>query len=197
MTYKTKQKINFKIIADASISKIFIAKAIHHFNDACTYIQYLPYGRNKDKDNLVTLFSDNFGTCSTKHAVLKQLANENGFTDIKLVIGLFKMNGSNTPKIAETLKQHQLNYLPEAHCYLKYNDEILDFTKPTSQASDFNADLLEEISVEANQINTFKIDYHKNYLANWLKENKTVSFNLDEIWKIREQCIQNLTNSTK
>ncbi len=197
MEHAVKSEINFKITANAPISKAFIAKNIHQFNEACVYIQHLPYGRNNDKGHLTTLFQDHCGTCSTKHAVLKQLANENSNTDIKLIIGLFKMNSINTPVIAQTLAKYELDYLPEAHCYLKHNDKILDFTKPSSQASDFNNDLLEEISIIPDQITTFKVNYHKKYLANWLTENKMITLSLDEIWTIREQCIQDLTKIIK
>jgi len=75
------------------------------FKSATDFVANLNYGRNVNKDDLKTLFDDNCGTCSTKHALLKTLADENGFNEIKLVIGIFKMNSENTNEISETLKK--------------------------------------------------------------------------------------------
>jgi len=109
------------------------------------------------------------------------------------------MNGRNTPKIKtilETLREPQsdsLEYIPEAHNYLKFKNQILDFTKKNSSEDDFINDLLEEIEIQPHQINQFKIEFHKNYLRKWLVENRENPYSLDELWKIRELCIQVLS----
>lgn len=109
------------------------------------------------------------------------------------------MNGNNTPKIKsvlETLREPQsesLNYIPEAHNYLKFKNQILDFTKKNSSENDFIDDLLEEIEIQPHQINQFKIKFHKNYLKNWLVKNPQIPYFLDELWKIRELCIAHLS----
>ncbi len=184
---------NFNIESKGEISEEFLKKSIFTYNDASKYIQHLPYGRNLDKDNLKTVFTDNKGTCSTKHAVLKQLANENGFENVKLMLGIFKMNGLNTPKTSKTLKSYNLDYIPEAHNYLKYNNKIYDFTKIDSSPSDFESDLLYEIEIKPNEINQIKIQIHKNFLIDWLKENPETNYSIEELWSIREQCIQDLS----
>ncbi|MEI7510525.1 MAG: hypothetical protein WCJ62_13800, partial [Flavobacterium sp.] len=69
------------------------------------------------------------------------------------------------------------------------------FTKIGSKPSDFENDLLEEIEILPNQITTFKVEYHKKFLQNWLNENNNIELNLNELWKIREECIQNLTTT--
>ena len=38
----------------------------------------------------------------------------------------------------------------------------------------------------------FKVDYHKGFVKNWLKQTNS-EFEFDEIWQIREKCIENLT----
>jgi hypothetical protein len=140
------------------------------------------------------VFTDHCGTCSTKHALLKELALENKFKELKLMIGLFRMNKYNTPPITAKLLQHNLEYIPEAHCYLKYQDTILDLTKVNSKPSDFLDDLIEEIEILPEQITDYKVNYHKSYLTTWLHNNKHFNFTIDELWKIREQCIQDLAN---
>lgn len=184
---------NFNIIAEDKISNEFRKRNITTFQAATEWVKQLPYGRNKDKNNLVTVFSDNKGTCSTKHALLKNLATENNFEDIELVMGLFKMNKVNTPKIAGTLDKYGISYIPEAHNYLKFRGEILDFTKPGFPAPGFANDLIEEIAIMPDQITAFKIEYHKKFLIDWIRK-EGLKLSLDELWNIREQCIADLTD---
>ena len=163
--------------------------SITTFEDACSFIQKLPYGRNANKKDITTVFIDQCATCSTKHALLKILAEENRYTDLQLMLGIFKMNEKNTPKVKAVLRQYQLDYIPEAHNYLKWQNLNVDFTHITSQSSDFENDLLEEIEIQPDQITDFKVDYHKQYLNNWLKDQYSLNYTLDELWSIREQCI--------
>jgi hypothetical protein len=184
---------NFDIKSDAKISREFLKRNILTFHQATKYIQNLDYGRNENKDDLSTVFTDNKGTCSTKHALLKQLADENAFTHIKLVLGIFKMSAASTPKIGNTLSKNNLKYIPEAHNYLKYGNIIFDFTKQNSSSADFIDDLLFETEIQPNEISQHKIQMHKTFLTNWLNENNNINYSLDELWKIREQCIQDLS----
>ncbi|WP_313504412.1 hypothetical protein [Kaistella carnis] len=190
-----KELPNFKIHPNGEISKEFLKLNILTFKEATEFIRKMKYGRNENKNNLKTVFVDNCGTCSTKHSLIKKLADENNFSEIKLVLGIFKMNSSNTKEIRQTLKTYNLEYLPEAHNYLKYDSEIYDFTKKDSKPTDFINELLEEIEIKPEQITNFKVNYHKEYLAKWLTENKKIKFTLNEIWKIREKCIENLTEN--
>jgi thiol-disulfide isomerase/thioredoxin len=185
--------VNFNIESNEAISQQFLQRNIFNFEQAIYFMKQMPYGRNSNKNDLTILFAENCGTCSSKHALLKQLAIENNFAEIKLMVGLFKMNETNASEVAATLLQNHLEFIPEAHCYLRFDDEIIDATKANSQASDFVADLIEEIEIQPNQITNFKVEFHKNYLQKWLNENKEIKFSLDEIWNVREQCIKDLT----
>lgn len=186
---------DFEIKSEGQISKEFMDRNILTFQQASLFVRHLAYGRNTDKNNLASVFTDNCGTCSTKHALLKRLADENNFEAVKLIVGLFKMNGNNTPAISDTLQKNQLEYIPEAHCYLKFEDQIIDLTKVNSKPADFLDDLIEEIEISPEQITDYKINYHKNYLLTWLNKNEQINLSLKEIWKIREQCIQDLSHN--
>ena len=186
---------DFDIKSTGQISKEFVDRNILTFNQATLFIKELAYGRNADKNNLASVFMDNCGTCSTKHALLKRLADENNFETVKLIVGLFKMNKKNTPEISATLLENKLEYIPEAHCYLKFEDQILDLTKINSDPTDFLDDLIEEIEILPEQITDYKVNYHKNYLVTWLDNNKEINLSLNDIWKIREQCIQDLAKN--
>ncbi len=184
---------NFDIVSNQKISKLFKQNHCFDFLSASEFVRNLPYRRNLNKDNLTTVFTDNCGTCSTKHAILKTLAEENNQSDFKLILGIFRMNGKNTPKIKSVLDNHNLIYIPEAHNYLKFKNQILDSTKKNSSENDFINDLLEEIEIEPHQINQFKIEFHRKYLKNWLVQNPQISYSLNKLWKIREECIKALS----
>ena len=186
---------NFDIKSTGRISKEFVDRNILTFNQATLFVKELAYGRNADINNLASVFADNCGTCSTKHALIKRLADENNFETVKLIVGLFRMNKINTPEISATLLQNNLEFIPEAHCYLKIEELILDLTKINSKPTDFLDDLIEEIEISPEQITEYKVNYHKNYLVTWLDNNKQINLSLNDIWKIREQCIQDLANN--
>lgn len=118
---------DFSIDPLGAISKEFLNQGIQTFNEACLFVKKLPYKRNTDKENSKIVFIDKCGTCSTKHAVLKQLCMEHDMDDIMLVIGIFEMNGINTPQILDTLTKYNLTYIPEAHTYLNYHNQYLDY----------------------------------------------------------------------
>lgn len=183
---------DFEIQAAGQISRKFLEKNIFTFQQAMDYIRLLPYGRNKNKNDLCTLFTDKCGTCSSKHGLLQLLAEENNFSETALVVGLFKMHAKNTPEVSATLQKHQLPYLPEAHCYLRYHTHILDFTTADSSPSDFLKDLMEEIRISPAQVSEFKVAWHKKHLADWLRKNKQIRLSPAELWQIREQCIRDL-----
>ena len=183
---------DFEIHASGKISGLFLFRNLATFQKAAHFIKHLPYGRNKNKEDVARLLSDGYGTCSTKHALLKQLADENGFTEVRLILGMFKMNAGNTPAIAETLSKHGLQYMPEAHCYLKVGAAYMDCTKKTSDPEDFLNDLLEEREISPGQISSFKIDYHKKFLERWVRHHREIDMTVDELWQIREQCIKDL-----
>lgn len=183
---------NFPISAAGPVSLEFLRRNISDFQAALQFIGNLPYGRNKSRSNFIALFAENCGTCSTKHALLKQLALENSADSVTLIIGLLKMNAANTPAVAATLSGAKLEYMPEAHCYLRINGAITDVMKASSTPDDFINDLLEETSVEPEQVADYKVEYHRRFLERWLRENPEISYTLEELWSIREQCIRDL-----
>jgi hypothetical protein len=188
-------QLNFSIKSTAPVSINFLKQRIYSFQEAAVFIKELPYRRNANKNDLITIFKDHCGTCSTKHAVLKKLADENSFKGLDLTLGLFKMNAENTPTISSILQKNKLTYLPEAHIYLKFNSCIYDYTTIHSKPTDFVNDLMEELILQPNQISDFKVSYHKRQLIHWLENNPHIKYTLNDVWAIREQCIQKLSET--
>ena len=156
------------------------------------FIRHLPYKRNDDKNDPLAVFNDGCGTCSTKHATLLLLAGENNVNNLNLMLGIFRMNAANTPAVAHVLARHRLDHIPEAHNYLRSGNIILDCTSPRSSGSDFINDLLREIEIVPSQITGFKVQYHRQYLEQWLGAEAKTGMNIEELWSAREECIRAL-----
>src|SRR5690606_7029998 len=105
--------------------------------------------------------------CSSKHALLKELADENSFSEVKLILGIFEMRGENYPKIQKTLAKNKLAFIPEAHTYLNIQGQIFDCTSSNSSEKTFQPFLLSEMEIEAIDVVEKKIQIHQNYLKNW------------------------------
>ncbi|PVH25218.1 hypothetical protein [Sphingobacterium corticibacter] len=186
---------DFNIVAKGEISAAFLNREIKTFHGACEFIRHLLYGRNSDKSNLLCVFNDNKGTCSTKHAVLKRLTVENNLAGFALMLGIFKMNALNTPKIGSTLFKYGLEYIPEAHTYLKYDQNYFDFTRENAAPEDFLDDLMYEIEIKPDDVHLRKVEIHRDFLQEWLWERPEIPFSLEELWQIREQCIADLSDN--
>jgi hypothetical protein len=184
--------MNFKITSKQIISKYFTDQNIFDFYQASKFVRNLPYKRNINKNFKACVFEDSGGTCSTKHALLKELAIENNQEELKLMLGIFNMNSQNTAKISKILEKYNLTEIPEAHNYLKVGENYLDFTRKNSKPEDFLQNLVQEIQILPNQILEFKADYHKKYLKHYLEQHAEISLTLTEFWQIREECIVEL-----
>lgn len=187
---------NFKLSSPGPVSAAFREKGISDFQAALHHIRLLPYGRNADRHDLTTVLTDNCGTCSTKHALLKQLAVEHNASEVVLIMGLFRMNARNTPAVSATLAHAFLDYIPEAHCYLSLNGARVDVTSANAGAGKFVNDLIEETEIKPGQITDFKVSYHRNFLEKWIREH-SISYTPDALWAIREQCVKDLADKQK
>ena len=61
---------NKAIVNQGPIARTFLSMGIKDFHHACRYVHELPYGYNSDRDDLMILFKENMGSCTTKHAVI-------------------------------------------------------------------------------------------------------------------------------
>ncbi|MFZ1257258.1 MAG: hypothetical protein WAR77_12945 [Saprospiraceae bacterium] len=185
--------VDFEILSNKQLSNLCRKHGLLSFKQAAIYIQQLAYKRNQNKLEFSSLFNEQCGTCSTKHGFLKLLADENNFNKLKLKLCILKLNSKNTPKIEAILLNHKLVYIPEAHTYLQFENQNLDFTFPNSNFFNFKEDILTEIEISHTQIEDFKTRYHKTFLEKWLCENEQLKLSLNELWSIREQCIAALS----
>jgi len=174
---------------DGAISNAFRARGILAFQEACEWVRSLAYKRNSTKEDALIVLKESCGTCSSKHELIKRLAEENGLEDCKLVLCMFKMSAANTPKVEAVLRRYGLDYIPEAHTYITLNGEVLDLTFPENPELSYLQDILFTEYISADQIRNYKEKTHKTYLREW-GENSDALYTFEELWKIREECIE-------
>lgn len=182
---------HLKFNSSDNLTKLIKNKGIENWSELIEFVKNLPYGRNSNREDFTLPISENKGTCSSKHSLLKKVADLNNFNNVGLILGMYKMDNLNTPKIGTIISDRGLDYIPEAHCYLKLDNHRIDITNNNSDFDKLKNDIIEEIEIEPEQVNIFKVEHHKNYLRNWINENK-IEMDFDAIWKIREQCIEQL-----
>ena len=184
--------LNFEIVSKKPLSTLVVNKNMNTFHDVLNYVANLPYQRISDFEKLNLVLEEGRGTCSSKHAFLAQLAIENNIEGLQLVIGIYTMNGNNTPAVASILKRHMLKDIPEAHTYLKYNDSYYDFTSNTIDVNNFLDDLVIEKEIFPNRITREKEIFHMLFIEKWREDNH-VPLSISQIWSIREECIAALS----
>ena len=183
-----------EINSELALSSICRKLGLLHFEELMEYVQKLPYGRTSDRTDLSNVLLESKGTCSSKHALLKKVAQENDFDGLKLILAMYRMNEINTPGIGKEVAECGLSFIPEAHCFLEVDDQRIDLTSLEADLSRIEEDILQEWSIDAEDVIDKKILMHKEYLRNWLK-NEQIPFTFEEIWALREQCIKNLSQN--
>ena len=184
---------NFKLVSEGSLTQACLDKELHYFNQVIDYVHQLPYGRNSDRNNLMLILTEQKGTCSTKHAFLAQVAIENGSLFYQLYLGLYKMDAGNTPGVGRILEKYSLQYIPEAHTYIKdANGQYIDVTRTIDSDLSFKDSIIKELVIRPSQIGAFKIEWHQEFLTFWNNKQQS-SYTTNELWEIREECIANLS----
>ncbi|TNE55900.1 MAG: hypothetical protein EP338_01995 [Bacteroidetes bacterium] len=164
------------------------ALRIDRFQDLISHVGELPYGRTSDRADFTKVLEEKRGSCSGKHALLAELAEMNGQTEIELLVGIFLMDENYAPSIGPVLQAHDLECIPEAHCYLRYQGKRYDFTTKQADVARFEHRIVREQRCEPQQVVEWKPAIHRHYLAAWGKRNQ-LKISEEELWEIRERCI--------
>ena len=171
------------------ITTEFSVRGITNFRAAGRYFHYLPYGRNSDRSDFRLVLPEGRGTCSTKHALLAELAREQNLP-VVLTLGIYEMHERNTPGVGVVLNRYRLQYIPEAHCYLRYEGVRIDITRSGADPTEPIGRFLHEEAIVPAQISDYKVQLHQQFLRSWLNTADQVGgHSFAEVWKIREECI--------
>ena len=121
-----------KAIADAGVlSKYFLDLGITGFQDACHYVHQMPYGFNSESDDLLILFKDGKGTCTSKHRVIAALAEEIDLPVVKTIC-LYAMTEEIVSGTHTIVERYELPYIPMGHCFLSFDELQIDLTEGNS-----------------------------------------------------------------
>ncbi len=174
----------------APISLEFHARGITDFRASGRYLHVLPYGRTVNRADFRAVLREGKGTCSTKHALLAALAQEQDL-QVGLTLGLYAMCERNTPGVGAVLTRYGLESLPEAHCYLTYDGKRIDITRSGVEPTDPIFQLLHEEAIVPEQIGDYKVTLHRRFLRQWVRDHAEMvaGRSFEEVWRIREECI--------
>ena len=116
------------IIGEGHLARTFLDLGIATFHEACRWVHQLPYGYNSDRDDLMILFKEKMGSCTTKHAVIATLAAELKLP-IRKNVGIYAMTEALVTGTQGILDHYRLPYVPMIHCFLNYQDHRVDLSE--------------------------------------------------------------------
>jgi hypothetical protein len=116
------------ISRNGPVSEEFNRLKVASLHAACRWVHELPYGYNSDRDDLMILFKEKMGTCTTKHAVIGTLARELELP-IRKHVGIYAMTEGLVTGTNELLARFGLPYIPMLHCFLVYETFRVDLTE--------------------------------------------------------------------
>ncbi|MBI3246032.1 MAG: hypothetical protein HYZ50_05955 [Deltaproteobacteria bacterium] len=176
-----------------AMSADFLARGIGDCRAAGCYLHRLPYGRNTDRANFRLVLPEGRGTCSTKHALLAELAREQELP-LLLTLGIYEMHERNTPGVGYILGRYGLPFIPEAHCYLTYRGRRIDVTRSGVEPTEPIDRFLYEETIVPEHIGDYKVHMHQRFLREWVVSTDFAgNRSFDEVWAIREACIAALS----
>jgi len=176
---------DFEIIARSPISQGIRDAGIFFFSQLTKRVTDIPYGRASDESPLAVL-TQNRGTCSSKHRLLAEVAQEYQRIPITLTVGIYDMQEDNTPGVGAALDVAGLASIPEAHCYLMLENSRFDFTGlPPGTTSPFQS-LISETAVLPKDLVEQKKRLHADRLLILASQH---GLSLDDAWVVREACI--------
>jgi hypothetical protein len=180
---------NTTLTGDGPVTAAFQRAGIADFHGAARHLQALPYGRISDRARPGLVLVEGRGTCSSKHALLAELAGEVGL-DVRLTLGIFEMSARTHPELTAILERHGLPYVPEAHCYVRHRDGRIDITRQPATPGAPIARFLHEETITPAQTASYKVEVHRRFLSDWIARTPRVrDRSLEDIWRVREECI--------
>ncbi len=171
---------------DKPFSKAFGHLGLTDFQAACHYVKNLKYKKNEGHGDLVVL-QEQGGSCTNKHILLQQLAQELGLNDIKLVMGIYRLTGSRHPRLRQILDRYGLDYILDHHTYFRVQDTVVDFTFSESFDYPFFDTLIGEEEYDSIEDLRWKEDkFYQAMTAFATQQNG--QYSEAELLRIRQEC---------
>ena len=181
--------VNFPLNS-GEFSLLFRANGIETFHGACTFVRNIPFGRISQINDFKLVLTENRGNCSSKHAILAKIAEENLQTEIELIAGIFLMNEITHPVLKDFFRDKTYKSIPEMYCYLRYAKNRYDYTSEIDRMAFIETKMVREQRIEPHQVGDWKKVLHQDYLQKWLNRNAELQISLEDLWQAREECIR-------
>lgn len=178
------------------ISAEFFSLGIRSFIDACRYVHTLPYAYNTNRDDLMILFKEKKGTCTTKHAVIATLADELDLP-VEKNIGIYAMTEQIVTGTNEILDKYDLPYVPMVHCFLAYENFRVDLTEGNNNGKNRSIeDFLYAERVEPNiSAKDEYLLYRKALKDHILTRKELAGVNITQILHARDEGLKRLKDN--
>ena len=179
------------IAHSGAVSRQFLSLGIRTFQAACRHVHELPYGYNSDRDNLMILFKEKMGTCTTKHAVIATLAAELDLP-VKKNIGIYAMTESIVTGTDSILNTYGLPFVPMIHCFLSDGDHRVDLTEGNANGKNRSIDdfLFVETVIPNISGKDEYLKYRKVLKENILKLTELQDIDIKVILHAREEALE-------
>ncbi|MBD3412900.1 MAG: hypothetical protein GF421_00515 [Candidatus Aminicenantes bacterium] len=180
------------------ISAEFLSLGIKSFIQACQYVHKLPYGYNSHRDDLMILFKENKGTCTTKHAVIATLGEELDLP-VEKSIGIYAMTQKIVTGTDEILENFHLPYVPMIHCFLVYHQYQVDLTEGNNNGKNRSIEKFLYTQKVVPNISA-KDEYllYRNALKDYILSRKEMKgVEMAQILRAREQGLQLLKKNIR
>lgn len=164
------------------LTTLFMMNMVGDLRQAAGLIQGLPYGRNHSRSDPALVLMEGRGTCSSKHACLAALAEELG-VDLGLTLGVYRLSAETDPAVGPILRAAGVDWLPEAHCYLRLDGHRVDLTVSGHART---VSLLHEEPITPDQVAIYKVQVHRRFIA---EQAAALGCEPDALWAVREACI--------
>jgi hypothetical protein len=181
---------NAPIDPSGKVSDQFMRLGIDTFQRACSFVYELPYGYNSDRDDLMILFKEKQGSCTTKHAVIATLANELKLP-VEKNIGVYAMTEAIVTGTDQILEKYDLPYVPMVHCFLACNHHRVDLTEGNANGKNqpIDAFLITEKVIPNISAKDEYLKYRKMLKTLLLKRDELKNVDFKAILHAREEGI--------
>ena len=163
------------------LTTLFMMNMVGDLRQAAGLVQGLPYGRNHRRDDPALVLMEGRGTGSSKHACLATLGLELG-VDLGLTLGICRMSASTDPSVGPILAAAGVDWMPQAHCYLRVGEHRVDLTGGLPERT---VELLHEEPIQPDQTADYKDDLHRRFIAARAAE---LGCDAEALWALREAC---------
>jgi len=151
------------------VSERYLQQGLQTFHEACQWTKALPYGTNFNNEDSLILFEEGHGTCTTKHGAIARLAQEHNLP-IHKHLGFYRLNDEMVTGITPLLAPYGLEFIPQIHCFLVYENYRVDLTEgncngknKTIEDYDFVVQVPPDLSREQHQ--AYYLEYLRRYAA--------------------------------